>query len=302
MAMQIKITDAGRAEIINASNTGTAPVTITEVGLGTGQYAPDPTQTELQTETKRLNAIAGQVVADDTIHVTIKDETNDAYDVSEFGLYTENGTLFAVYSDVNGAFAQKASESSLLLAIDVIIGTLDATNLTFGDTSFTNPPASETVSGVAKVATQTDTNTGTDDTKFVTPKKLKAWVKQATESVFGLMKVATQAQTDTGTNDTVAVTPKKIRWGFSISLAQNGYVVLPTWLGGLIIQWGRYIPTNDDYPVLFNIVYPNNCFVVIAEVDEYTAYKTGVTGIGRDKFYSQHEVNNISIRYFSLGN
>lgn len=35
---QITITDAGRAEIINAENTGATPALIAEIGIGTGQH------------------------------------------------------------------------------------------------------------------------------------------------------------------------------------------------------------------------------------------------------------------------
>lgn len=164
MALQITITDAGRAEVINATNTGTAPVEITQIGLGTGQYAPSPTQTALQAETKRLTTIAGTIVDPDTIHVTIRDETADAYNVSEFGLYTASGTLFAVYSDITGPFIQKSAQSTLLLAVDVILGTLDATSLTFGDTSFANPPAAPTVLGVVKTM---DGQQDTDETRVL---------------------------------------------------------------------------------------------------------------------------------------
>lgn len=167
-AIQITITDAGRAEIINAANTGTGPVEITEVGLGTGKYAPDPTQTGLVSEIKRLSTIAGQVVSDDTIHVTVKDEGADEYDVSEFGLYTDSGTLFAVYSQASGNFMQKASQSSLLLSVDVVLETLAATSLTFGDTSFSLPPASETVKGVVEIATPIEAADGADNTRAVT--------------------------------------------------------------------------------------------------------------------------------------
>lgn len=173
MSIQITITNAGRAEIINAANTGTAPVTITHVGVGTGQYVPAATQTTLQAETKRLATIAGQVVADDTIHITIKDESNDAYNVSEFGLFTDSGTLFAVYSQNTGPFMQKAGPSTLLLSVDILLGTLDANNIAFGETGFSNPPASETVAGVVELATPAETATGTDAARAVTPAGLK---------------------------------------------------------------------------------------------------------------------------------
>jgi hypothetical protein len=174
MPLQITITDAGRAEVINATNTGTGPVTIAEIGLGAGQYEPAPEQTALTAETKRLATIAGQVVSADTIHVTIKDETGDAYTVNEIGLYTDAGTLFAVYSDPVNPIAQKAAASSLLLAVDIVLGTLDANSLTFGDTSFAMPPASETLQGIVRLATQEKVDAGEDDQDAVTPKKLAA--------------------------------------------------------------------------------------------------------------------------------
>ncbi|AUY08137.1 phage tail protein [Aeromonas sp. ASNIH2] len=73
----------------------------------------------------------------------------------------------------------------------------------------------------------------------VTVKTLWGWVKQASETVLGLMKVATQAQTDAGTDDASAITPKKMRNGFSYStLASGWYILFPSWLGGLVVQGG----------------------------------------------------------------
>lgn len=123
--------------------------------------------------------------------------------------------------------------------------------------------ATESVLGMLKVATQAQTDTGTDDTTAVTPKKLKAWVKQATESVLGMLKVATQAQTDTGTDDTTAVTPKKLRWGFAASLSTSGYLAFPSWLGGVVIQWGTITAANNtaaSWPTTF----PNNYWAAAA--------------------------------------
>lgn len=119
--------------------------------------------------------------------------------------------------------------------------------------------ATETAFGWAKVATQAQTNSGVDDSTFVTPKKfsagLAALVIQATEAVMGIAKIATQAQANAGTDDATIVTPKKMRLGFSISLADNGSIVFPKWMGGLIIQWGQiYIgDVASNAPVSYSL-------------------------------------------------
>lgn len=85
---------------------------------------------------------------------------------------------------------------------------------------------------------------------------LAALSMQATEVNQGTAKVATQALTDAGMDDSTIVTPKKIRWGFSILKALNGYIVFPSWLGGLIIQWGSNTASAADYLVTFPIAFP----------------------------------------------
>lgn len=153
MALLITITNAGRAEIINAQNTGTEKVTITAVAFGTEQYTPSKTQTALQNEVKRVTTIAGQAVAADTIHVVAMDESSAAYNVGEFGLISDKGTLIAVYSQLPAAgwIIQKAAPSTLLLATDIILESLDASVIEFGDISFINPPATVDTPGVVQL-------------------------------------------------------------------------------------------------------------------------------------------------------
>jgi len=113
-----------------------------------------------------------------------------------------------------------------------------------------------------KAATQAevnDSNPVTQTDKFITVKTLWGWVKQASETVQGMMKVATQAETNAGALDTVAVTPKKLRAGFSVLLATNGYIAFPTWLSGLIIQWGNAVMLGGQSSVTltYPITFPN---------------------------------------------
>lgn len=70
------------------------------------------------------------------------------------------------------------------------------------------PTATETVKGIAEIATQTETNGSTDNTRFITPKKL--YNRTATETRRGIAEVATQAEANAGVDDTRMVTPKKL--------------------------------------------------------------------------------------------
>lgn len=130
--------------------------------------------------------------------------------------------------------------------------------------------ATETVFGWARVATQTATNSGVDDTTFVTPKKFSAGIAalivQATEAIKGIAKIATQAQMNTGDGDNVIVTPYKLRLGFAVSFSATGYVVFPYWLGHLIIQWtnSAAIAPGATGAAYWPIAFPNGCIWALA--------------------------------------
>ncbi len=182
MAFDIIITTAGRAALVNAANTGTLPVQITQIGVSSTAIAANPAMVALTGELKRLSTISGEVVADDTIHVTLRDESADAYGLRSVGLYLSDGTLFALYGQVT-PILEKTPASVALLAIDIIFADISAASISFGDTDFTNPPATETVQGVAEIATQAEVNSGTDNTRIVTPLRLAQRLAPITQSI-----------------------------------------------------------------------------------------------------------------------
>ena len=175
MASKIIITDAGRMALINAQQTGTNAVTLTEVALGTGQYTASSSQTALQSEFKRLAGIAGGAIDNDLIHFTVLDDSTDTYSVFELGVMTDKGTLFAVYSQTT-PIVQKAGPSQAMLAIDIKLEDLDATNVVIGDTNFTMPPATETKQGVVELASIDESIDGVDNVRAVTPLGMNARV------------------------------------------------------------------------------------------------------------------------------
>jgi hypothetical protein len=110
-----------------------------------------------------------------------------------------------------------------------------------------------------------------------------AWFKaeRAAEANQGTAKVATQAQTNAGTDDTTIVTPKKLRAGFSISLGVNGYIAFPSWLGGLIFQWVAATisaTANTDMGITapWPVAFPNALFRSFATVGSVSLNGSGV--------------------------
>ncbi|MDA5192799.1 tail fiber protein [Govanella unica] len=167
------VTNAGRAALVNAENTGTQPVLIAQAGISATALSPTPATAVVPDEIKRIGTLSGDVVADDTIHLIVRDETSKQYTVRTVGLYLADGTLFAVYGQA-APIIEKSAQSMLLLAIDIRFADVNANELTFGDSNFLNPPATVDQPGVIELATGPEAIAGTDAVRAVTPSTLKA--------------------------------------------------------------------------------------------------------------------------------
>ncbi|WP_080942482.1 phage tail protein [Pseudomonas fluorescens] len=141
---------------------------------------------------------------------------------------------------------------------------------------------------------------------------LAALATQATEVKPGTAKIATQAQTNAGADDATIVTPKKMRWGFGISLAANGYITFPTWLGGLIIQWGQInigdISNGGSSSYSLPLAFPANHFQTLLSCAEsgggaWNAFLVSKSLLGF--VWSPMEwsavVQNAKVTYLSIG-
>lgn len=167
------LTAAGAAALVNAANTGTDPVIISHCGVSAAAVVPSADATVLTGEIKRISTLSGGIVSPDTIHVIVRDESTASYSLRSLALYTDDGTLFAIYGQ-SGVIMQKSVGAMLLLTIDAKFVDVDASLISFGDTNFLNPPATEMVQGVIEIATQAEATAGADDLRALTAKKAKA--------------------------------------------------------------------------------------------------------------------------------
>lgn len=107
------------------------------------------------------------------------------------------GTVNSVAFNVGDVIIAKINGSSTTLASDWI------------QLEVNRDQATTTVLGLVFLATNAETQTGTDANKAVTPASLSA--RTATETRSGIAEIATQTETNTGTDDITIVTPLKLK-------------------------------------------------------------------------------------------
>jgi hypothetical protein len=175
--MQLRITAAGRAALINAQNTGTQATVISEVGITATAFDPAVTNT-LPNEIKRISTFGGTVVDQETFHLNVVDDSSDTYTGRGILAYLDDGTEFAIGGDPDPAnfIVQKSSAAQVMLSIDVKLTELTTATIEFSGSGFTNPPASETVLGVVRLANGTQAISGTNDTAVMTSSDTKQYV------------------------------------------------------------------------------------------------------------------------------
>lgn len=243
--IDLTITNAGLDALVDAQNGITDAIEVVQVGLTEAVFVPAPTLTALPGETKRLGSVAGASVAANVIHMAAQDASAETYDLRGIGLYLADGTLFATYGQADPIF-RKVSIATFLLAFDVRFSQDVAGNITFGDASFLYPPATETVQGVAELATQAETDAGEDDERIVTPLKLAGALGARSVTGAGLatgggdlsadreitVTEASDAEVAAGTDGSHVLTPRRARtllpagavFAFAMTAAPPGYL------------------------------------------------------------------------------
>jgi len=169
------------------------------------------------------------------------------------------------------------------------------------------------------LAAQEDAEAGTNAAKLMTPLRvfqaIARKVQQATEAFVGTAKIASQAEVNAGTVDSSIVTPKKLKLGFMVRLGTSGYVVFPSWMGGVIIQWvnGSASQTGNNNNGELNIwplVFPNALYVAVATHEgtstatflTWNAVSTVSRQVGINVRCPDYSNSIISARIIGIGN
>lgn len=168
-ALKMIITDAGLDALVDAQNGETEQITIAEMGLSNQPFVMSPTLVSIPNEFKRMDAISGESISDNIIHLTAIDISEDDYDVTGFGLFLDDGTLFAAFSSDDAPVITKSSLANALFSHDIAFTDQTAANITFGNAIFSYPPATEAIPGVAVFATEQKADEGVDDDSIMTP-------------------------------------------------------------------------------------------------------------------------------------
>lgn len=117
--------------------------------------------------------------------------TNDRFlarsqsDASENGIYIWNGAATpatrsadaSTFEELEAAVVtvEEGTDADSTFRQTSVNGTIDTDDVVWSSFGTAAPSASETTAGVIEIATQTETNTGTDDERAITPLKLANW-------------------------------------------------------------------------------------------------------------------------------
>lgn len=168
--MSLIITDAGIAAAIRAGDLG-IEYKITHISIGSEGYVPEPSQTELRNELQKKAITRGALVAPGQLHFETVWNGVEEFEGKELGYWLEDGTLFAVDSRDGDIITYKRKNTVVTEACELNLSASTISNITVE--LLGSPYATETVAGIAKIATAALVSQGTDDETIVTPKKLK---------------------------------------------------------------------------------------------------------------------------------
>ncbi len=265
------LTAVGEAKLANATALG-VNLNITQLGVGDANGAePMPSRTQTALINERRRAPLNQLSIDPNNSAIIIAEQVIPEDIGgwwirEIGLYDEAGDLVAV-ANCPPTFKPELAQGSgrtQVVRLNILVSSTQSIQLKIDPSVVL--ATRKYVNDLTVRADQVDAETGTDNSKIMTALRvlqaIRSSIAGATELLRGVLRVGTQIEVDAGALDDVAVTPKKLRMGFSASITPNGYIIFPSWLGSLIVQWGALVATSTEQSFAFPIAFKSQLFGV----------------------------------------
>ena len=127
-----------------------------------------------------------------------------------------------------------------------------------------------------------DTLDGVHASEFLTTSS------SASETVKGPVEQLTQTEVDTGTDTSRYPTIAKLLGGFAVLKSTNGYIRLPTWLGGVTVQWGLTATIGFDATstITFPLAFTTACRSVQTTMAHTVTseFVTRVSSVGTTSF------------------
>lgn len=319
LALTITMTQAGQARFTAAQLGETIDLAISSVGLTDAVFVVAPTLTALPGEFRRLDTISGKAVGDQIVHLTMRDEEPIGYTARGFGLFLADGTLFAVYGQPDQLF-EKSLLTTFLASIDIAFPSAAIDNLTFGNTDFLNPPATTTVPGVIELATQTETDAGTDTRRAVTPKTLAKRLADLLEPItkalatfiplsqrgarggvaqldaagtvpIAQLKVASYVDITNALDTTSVVTPAALGESTYLRLLDLGDNIAGSWRSttdGMLESWGTFIVPADATSPVVTVGLP----FAFPDLDYHVSLTPALTAAAADTVVSVQLIRN----------
>ncbi|MGR6860817.1 gp53-like domain-containing protein [Aliivibrio salmonicida] len=279
--MSLLITDAGIAASIQASDLGVS-YKITHIGMGTSGYVPSHNQTSLRDETARRPITQGSVPGLGQLHFEVLFDGDIEYEAREIGYFLEDGTLFAVDSRNGDIISIKRADTVITEVFDLTLSGSEINTITVEIIGAAN--ATERIAGIARIITNEQVGAGIDDSAFLTIKKLlqrtastlrsgvvqlsncyngTSEEKAVTEKALSDGLVENANESEHSLTEVTRILNDKFTSNFAFSFGPNGYIRLPNFLGGLIIQWGARVDSAPEGSVSFPLAFPASVYIVL---------------------------------------
>ena len=211
------------ANLVSTTDTGAASWTwiIDEDAMGSNSDVHVPTQQSVKAyvDAQVTGAMTYKGGYNASTNTPDLDTTPIATAIGDFYTVTAAGTFFTIAVEVGDSIIAEVVNATTAADWTIVNRNIDQ--------------ATETVAGIAAIATSAEVTTGTEDAKMVTPLKLEGWngstnivsvgtvtagtwqgatigsayLTNATETALGIIEIATQAEVDAGASALLSVTP-----------------------------------------------------------------------------------------------